>query len=334
MVKLRHAKRTKRRKKKLQKREISLPRVFARIRKKVERTLVVKDKDDLGRFYLTYVKAGFSKCLDYNDALSADDVRHSDAFFYAASLRGICEDLIVLRFLATANDTIRQEYLQALTSKNLAEAIGAQYKFFKANNPLQPLFGAPFPLGNDKPAEYEQAMGKNIEERRVHFNRVAKSLGLSNPTILEMAKSVGLVAAYEFIYFLASNFVHFNPSSLMKLGWTNQTDKNFNFSVKHMSGYYGGMAIFYAAVLLMGFIGLLSFLPEFSAVKLDAEVAELEKFIGGIQRWPEIVTFEEMNAQPPLYFLLYAMREVMRPEGAVAYGQILQELKLRTSEPT
>src|SRR4051812_7124037 len=231
---------------------LPLPKIFSRIRKKVQRALIVKDQDDLARFYLTYVKAAFAKCLDFNEAVNASDVRRSDAFFYVGSLRGICEDLIVLRFFANIDDVLRQEYLQALTSKNISEAIGAQAKFFKLNNPLQPLFGAPFTMGVDKADNYEKfekAIKATTAERRVYYNRVAKSLGLPNPTILEMAKSVGLVATYDFVYFLASNFVHFNPASLMKLGWTNQTNKNFEFSVAHMSGYYGSTAIFYAAIL-------------------------------------------------------------------------------------
>jgi hypothetical protein len=142
-----------------------------------------------------------------------------------------------------------------------------------------------------------------------------------------MAISIGLVATYDFIYFLVSNYVHFNPAAFLKFGWTRKKDKDFDFAVSHMSDYYGATAIFYGAVLFIGFAAFVFRMPEFKSANVKRELDTIERFIGSLHRWPEIVTFEEMNVQPPLFFLLHAMREVMRSSGHVEYGQILTELK-------
>ena len=47
-----------------------------------------------------------------------------------------------------------------------------------------------------------------------------------------------------------------------------------------MSGYYGSTAIFYAAILLIGFIGLLSSLSEFSAVELRTQEKNSKNLLG------------------------------------------------------
>jgi hypothetical protein len=44
-----------------------------------------------------------------------------------------------------------------------------------------------------------------------------------------------------------------------------------------------------------------------------------------VHRWPEVVTFEEMNKKPPLYLLTHAMRQTF-PEKGAAEG-ILTEVR-------
>jgi Family of unknown function (DUF5677) len=39
------------------------------------------------------------------------------------------------------------------------------------------------------------------------------------PTIKDMALEVGLTFTYDYIYFVSSNFVHFNPQGLLRMGW-------------------------------------------------------------------------------------------------------------------
>ncbi len=122
------------------------------------------------------------------------------------------------------------------------------------------------------------------------------------------------------------------------MGWGRMREKsgtkrleNINFSTAHMGGYYRNLGKFYDAVLLVGFVHLLKSLSQFDAVKLERELIQIEGAIAALDRWPEVVTFEEMNLRPPSFLMFRAMREVMQMEGhPVGYGQILNELKFGT----
>ena len=108
----------------------------------------------------------------------------------------------------------------------------------------------------------------------------------------DMAEDVGLISTYEFIYFSASNFVHFNPHALFRTGWGAEHGP-FTFSIRNMSGYYQSFSSFYGAVLFIGFQA--SFGSDHFKVDLETEINRLIELIGYVQRWPEIITFEEMN---------------------------------------
>jgi hypothetical protein len=307
---------------------VDIASIYSSVQKKLRPLLVIKTADDIGNYYVTCLKAAISKCLDFNIAITSADVRKSDAFFYVAGLRGICEDLIVLRYLYTVDPLIRCEYLEALLGKNLAEGVSVQNKFFRENNPLQPLIGSPFPIGNEDKDVQDAQIEANLIAARQKYDAAAGRLGLGRrPAVRTMATSIGLVATYDFIYFLVSNYVHFNPASFLKFGWTKEKDRNFNFDVANMSDYYGATAIFYGAVLFIGFANFIFRMDEFKRAKVKRQIGRIERFIGSLHRWPEIVTFEEMNVRPPQFFLLHAMREVMRSSGDVKYGEILNELK-------
>ena len=156
-------------------------------------------------------------------------------------------------------------------------------------------------------------------------------LGLgARPRISEMARAVGLPTTYEYIYHLASNFVHFNPNALLRMGWSKESkEHNFSFSIENMSGYYDGVCKFYGGILFVGFATFISRVPDLR-LDLSKELAQIEQAIAYVERWPEIITFEEMNIevpQRPPFFLERAMRELMRLAGDIRYGEILAEVK-------
>jgi hypothetical protein len=136
--------------------------------------LAIKTTKELEDFYITFLKAAISKCLDFNVAITSSDVRKSDAFFYVSGLRGICEDLIALRYLSSVDPAIRADYLKTLLAMNLAQGISVQHKFFKANNPLQPLIGAPFPIGNQDKGAIEAQIDENLKSAKQKFENAAR----------------------------------------------------------------------------------------------------------------------------------------------------------------
>jgi hypothetical protein len=140
-----------------------------------------------------------------------------------------------------------------------------------------------------------------------------------------MAKSVGLESLYDYLYFATSNFVHFNPQTLLRMGW-GDINKHFKFTVSNMSPYYRSFASFYGAILFLGFHA--AFASEALKTDCSKEVAEILDLISHVHRWPEVITFEEMNQRPPLYLITHALGRVMREEeGGEQYDKILKEIQ-------
>jgi hypothetical protein len=193
-----------------------------------------------------------------------------------------------------------------------------QVRFFEANNPFQPVVGG-------SATKLQNLMLADRNDLRAFWKAqgVAKKNG---PTVKDMADRTGLAQTYEYIYFLSSNFVHFNPHALMRMGWGPE-EGAFRFSVHNFARYYADLASFYGAVLFVGFfyrIGTGYFSDETSA---DTEA--ILKAIDDVPRWPEIVTFEELNRRPPMLpFMSYAMRKAMEDsDEQIPYGAILREVR-------
>jgi uncharacterized protein DUF5677 len=213
--------------------------------------------------------------------------KHSvPGFILISNLRGICEDLIYLAYLSRLEKSKANELISHLLRQNTANGIAAQKDFFAINNPTQPVLGSG--LSPDQSKQHVQQARATLQLFWTSIG-IAKSDGL---TVRDLARNVGLSSTYEYIYFAASNFVHFNPQALFRTGWGREHGP-FNFSIYNMDGYYKSFSSFYGAVLFIGFQA--AFGGEYLRVDLDAEIAQLIELIGYVQRWPEVITFEEMT---------------------------------------
>jgi Family of unknown function (DUF5677) len=241
-------------------------------------------------------------------------IAQAEPFFLTATLRGICEDLIVLSFISGFDD--RDEIVHALNENNVAEALRRQRVFFIAERPWQPVI-----TDVDGHLEKVAANLKDIAKRHGWKRRGQPTF----PTVREMAKQRGLLPLYEFMYAATSQWVHCTPHLLLRMGWSNgQTGRtvsdetNWSFSTKHFKKYYAEFNRVYSAYLLT--LLLRQFLDDFEQKQ---EVSELlDKLVielNGIIRWPELVTHEELNLEPPgvlMRFLLRAQAEESENEGA------------------
>lgn len=256
------------------------------------------------------IQAAVSRCIDFNMTANRLSGRAEEAFFLVSNLRGICEDLIYLTYLCRMEQEQAKELVRILVRKNTAEGLVVQRKFFDTNNPFQPVLGG-----------HSSVLDEQKARCRTEYRRFWASLGISRhggPTIQEMAARVGLTSTYDFIYFAASNFVHFNPQVLFRTGW-GDVEGPMVFSIRHMHRYYRSFCSFYGAVLFVGFEA--SFGTDYFETALDNEIDRLVDLIGNVQRWPEVITFEEMNETPPLYLLTHALGRVVREDDeTVPYG--------------
>ncbi len=130
------------------------------------------------------------------------------------------------------------------------------------------------------------------------------------PTVRDMAESSGLLALYEFMYAATSQWVHFNPHLLWRLGRNQRephADISRGFSTKSFAKYHASFSRFYSAYILL--LSAKRFVAEFE----DGEAAtrglqKLEKKLNGMLRWPELVTHEETGSEPPGDLRLFMRR--------------------------
>jgi hypothetical protein len=317
---------TKKKKTKKPSLERAFLRVFQSVKRKIDFTSapVAQLKD---RMLDALIQAATSKCVEFNLFSNRSDKRAAPAFTLLSSLRGICEDLIVLNFISRLEEEKATKLIGLLIQQNLSKGLSAQQDFFKANNPTQPVL-----QGGKTSAAANRAVSKVRDELRA-FWAYAGSAKRDGPTIRDMATEVGLSSTYEYIYFANSNFVHFNPQALLRTGWGPQ-EGPFAFSIHNMGEYYRRFSSFYGAVLFIGFYA--SFGENHLKADMDDELTRLLELISHVHRWPEVVTFEEMNQEPPPYLLTHALGKVMREEDPkYPYGAILHEVQaLRQSGMT
>lgn len=264
------------------------------------------------RMFEALVAAALAKCTDFNVAVNRARKHADEEFLFVSALRGICEDLISLAYFSRLSVEHRREITELLISQSLAKGLEVQEAFFIANNPFQPVLGA----SSREAAQYPSAR-KAVRAFWAAHGASKKD----GPTIKDMASEIGLTFTYDYIYFASSNFVHFNPQAILRMGWGDM-ENPFRFSVTHISAYYKALASFYGAILFIGYHS--TFSSQFHT-SCEPEIASLLDLIEQVHRWPEIVTFEEMNQKPPLYLLTHAMRRAF-PEGGAPEG-ILAEVR-------
>jgi hypothetical protein len=112
-----------------------------------------------------------------------------------------------------------------------------------------------------------------------------------------MAKDVGLGDLYDFVYAVTSDVVHFNPRVIIRNAWGSSKER-FDHSVQNFELYYADFCQTYGLLFLCEFTK--SFGNELSLSEgYREEVAQIERELNDKLRWPEAVTFEEMNMKDP-----------------------------------
>jgi hypothetical protein len=233
---------------------------------------------------------------------------HSDGLFFSAStLRGIAEDLITLKFISTLEYEKRDKVVLILQLIELKEKLKNQQAFFDKYRPFQPVLQNP-----PSTASAEVLKKLKIEKHKIWCEAGWPNLRkYKNPPTREIATKLApgaLDLLYDFIYRLTSSTVHFSPQMLLRLGWglIDAEGKKFSghYSTKNMMPYYKKFCQIYGALLLclyFEFFGeYLSLTPEIRKI-----VFSIRTEIILDNRWPEMVTFEEINQPVPQIYSEY-----------------------------
>jgi len=257
-------------------------------------TIGNRNLEEDGLYKIT-VAAALVKSYEFMK-LCANHDADSKVYFTLGSLRGICEEYIVLSFLKDLAPEERDKAIGATMSLKVQESLKRQKLFFDNERSFQPII-QPNNKNEELIEKYKQDL-KDIGERTGAWSKKT-----SMPKIHSMAEALSLGDFYKYFYTLSSETVHFNPRILLRMGWSEKDDmENFQFSTDNFSNYYKEDGRVYSALLFIRFgfkfKTLLGLSSEFKDVAM-----KLEEKLKDILRWPEPVTFEEMNKEGPKGFV-------------------------------
>ncbi|SRR5258708_5882935 len=207
------------------------------------------------------------------------------SFFLLASLRGICEDYIVLKFIQEQAEDVKNDVIRSRMSEEAHESSIAQWKFFKENRPGQRLY-------------YKDSFDQDLEQVRADLRKLLKEHPVKNkasmPSVYYMADKVGMLPLYRYVYHATSQFVHFSPRLLLRMGW--EGPPRFTIATANFGDYYHHFSVFYGTFLLIAIFEWLSSVNSPAVIEKNPSALTLLKdYLHNTSRWPELVTFEEMN---------------------------------------
>jgi hypothetical protein len=253
-----------------------------------------------GRLFGCCLRASFARAFEFVE-IAASRKEADDAFFLVPALRGITEDVIYLRFMSRLSADQRDVLATNLMQLELSDKLRKQEAFFRVMRPFQPVLSS----SGSSTAEIEEQV------REIWRANGWPGLQKTNPPTREIAQKSDpglLEVVYDYIYRLTSGVVHFNPQVLLRSGWGN-TGSAFRFSTRNMAPYYLAFAQIYGCYLFCLYFEFFGGMLRVG--KATAEnVSQLREYLLMQSRWPEMVTFEEMN--------------VKVPEGTVVPGLVLR----------
>ena len=235
-------------------------------------------------------KAAFVKNVEFNLQICENS---TNPYFLMPFLRGLAEDLIILMYLDKVVEPDDQDtFILYYQLKDLTKSVDSQEEFFNKERIVQQVI-----IPEMIPEAYQ-----NFETLKKDFKTLAKKFNWRRkkyPCVDEMAQAVQMKDFYKYIYHSTSRTVHFNPHLLLSLCWGKKSELSkeisYEISTKILAKYYREFCRWYGWSI---FTKLYSyFRDDFSSspqTLIDSCLDEIKLEFKG-SRWPELVTFEEMN---------------------------------------
>ncbi len=263
--------------------------------------------------------ATFAKCIEYNVAANHDSSLAISHAIMSAGLRGICEDLIALKYLLRFDHQIANDIVLATSVLEIHTGIERQRDFIYLNNPTQLFVGSSHSMSDIR---------SNVKASKEELKGLWNKTGATNrPSIKAMAEYIKLDSLYSYLYFAASNHVHHNIRTLFITAWGSK-DGPTGFSSTNLSDYYHAFNSFYGALLYCGIVW--SGLPIDVLGNHQDHAAKVEAVLRQVGWWPETITRDEMNIKRINLVEIITnmnMREKEPPAGL----SIFDELKIPVS---
>jgi hypothetical protein len=216
------------------------------------------------------------------------------AFFRLPLLRSVCEDLITISYIKNLPEVEIKSFLTELASDDLYQSIIIQEKFFTKYNPAQMI------VSSNLIPQAEKAKLLTKPKNKAGAEKAGFAV---LPSVAKMAKQTGLEDLYEYLYHATSQLVHFNPNTLLKMGWGDiDPDGTIHakISYKNYYLYYNAFLVFYASYLFIEQTKTFD-----SIIALSDNIKKLTNQLeSGFKKidWPEIITFDHLNIKGPNTF--------------------------------
>jgi len=285
------------------------------------------DLNVLEQLYLPTLKAAFVKCFEFNLYLN-QITKLDNSFYNIPFLRGICEDLISLKFLLNFKTEDRDELLTKYNHYLLQTSIQTQRKFFLKEKIIQPILN---------PQSIDEMVSNSERDLKQFWIRHGYNKDKLFPSVEHMAIDGKLKVLYDFLYHATSRAVHFSPNVLLRMGWYDAPAGPVIFSTKNFSNYYTFFNSYYGTYLFIQYEK--AFRKE---LKLDKNIRLLIKSLADILKnvgeVPEIITFEELNLKRPKkypYRILNMIAQMGKEEKESFFEhlpQIINDLKKKRNK--
>jgi hypothetical protein len=257
-----------------------------------------------GNLFTLCLKASLARAYDYAVFAHAPMAKHG-AFFLVPTLRSICEDMIVFGLLRTLPREDRESLISNIMHHELLTKIDAQATFFRVERPYQAVL-SPGATTATSIVRIEQDIR---DVWRKHGWNLSRGTMPQTRQIAEKQGEHVLAALYDFLFRFTSGTVHFNPQVLLRSGWGDPR-RGFTFKAANFDRYYLEVARTYSIFLLCLYFE--RFRAFFRLAPREASaVTALRADLRALERWPEIVTHEEMNLQPPKFQIVALLARVL-----------------------
>ncbi len=272
------------------------------------------------------LRASFIKCLHFNIMICERESK-DNLMFFMPMLRGICEDIIYHNYIFNVlQDEDKLNFIAMYQILDLEKSVSSQEDFFTTIRPSQPIV--------TKSILHEFVISKNFVANNIMEELKTKYDWKKNPPSVFQLAEIGKISnIYKYLYAATSRLVHFNPQSLFQMIWgefenrENREIKSMKISIDNYQKYYNHFCIFYGYYLLKIFVEKLG---GILGIDIKSEMESLEDCFKQI-RWPEIITFEELNI--PLKYGISNFK--LEKEGFEGYmSNLMHKLLQRENDDT
>ena len=261
----------------------------------VKKASYVPREDAVSLMYMPCVRSAFVKAYNFAELATHQDGQN--ALFLVSALRSTTEELIVLNYLSGMSHIDRESVLQILFELEMVDKAKIQSRFFGKFRPFQPVVSLPAKTAKRKLQEEEL---REIWRRNgfPKFNKPNYPIVPPTYKIARNSEAGMLEIVYDYIYRLSSHAVHFQPSSLLRLGWMSNSTEDYVFSPKQFTPHFTTVNQIYGCFLFCLFLELFEDVVKPTQTENEA-LGKLRKQLLQEFRWPEMVTHEEMNYSAP-----------------------------------